>query len=64
MSFPEIHFDLTFFPVFAAWLFDTGKSIFEMFQFDFFEYTLNGWSILIGVAIFSMVVYFLGRILQ
>ena len=66
--FPElpahVHFDLSMFTYLSAWLFETGKYIFEMFNFDFLGYSLNGWSILIGVAIVFMVVNFIARILQ
>ncbi len=60
----KIHFDLSSFSVISAWLFEVGKYIFELLQFDFFGYTLNGWAILIGVAIVLMVVNFIARILQ
>ena len=60
----RIHFDLTMFPLFCAWLFETGKRIFEMLNFDFLGYTLNGWSLMIGLAIVFMVVKFIARILQ
>lgn len=60
----KVHFDLSFFPTVAAWLFSMGQYVFELFQFDFFGYTLNGWAILIGFAIFSIICYFIGRILQ
>lgn len=60
----RIHFDLSLFPLICGWLFDTGKRIFEMFNFDFLGYTLNGWAIMIGVAIVLMVVNFIARILQ
>lgn len=64
MSFSEIHFDLSSFVDICTWLFGIGKSIFEMLNFDFFGYTLNGWAILIGVAIVLMVVNFIARSLD
>lgn len=60
----KIHFDLSFFPMVCGWLFETGKYIFEMLNFDFLGYTFNGWAILIGLAIVFMVVNFIARILQ
>lgn len=61
---PKVHFDLSDFAAVCAWLFETGKNVFEMLNFDFFGYTLNGWVILIGVAIFLLVIKFLARILE
>ncbi len=60
----EVHFDLSMFTIMASYLFGLGKQIFEMLNFDFVGYTLNGWVILIGVAIVLMVVNFIARILQ
>lgn len=60
----EIHFDLSNFFSFCSDMFGFGKQIFEMLNFDFLGYSLNGWSILIGIAIFFMVVNFVARILQ
>jgi len=37
---------------------------FEMLNFDFFGYTLNGWAIMIGLAIVLMVAKFVARVLQ
>ena len=61
MSFPEIHFDLSSFVTICTSLFSIGKGIFEMLNFDFFGYTLNGWAILIGTAIVLIVVNFIAR---
>lgn len=60
----KVHFDLSMFTTIASDLFRLGKQIFEMLNFDFVGYTLNGWVILIGVAIVLMVVNFIARILQ
>lgn len=60
----EVHFDLSNFTSIAAYLFSLGKTVFEMLNFDFFGYSLNGWVILIGCAIVFMVVNFIARILQ
>ena len=57
-------FDLSFFPSVGKWLFDTGVSVYKLLEFDFGEFTLNGWNILLGVAILFMVVWFLGRIFE
>lgn len=59
-----VHFDLSMFTTMAAQLFSWGKQIFEMLNFDFVGYTLNGWVILVGVAVVLMVVNFVARILQ
>ncbi len=61
---PEIHLDLSLFSTVCGFLFSTGKQIFEMLNFDFLGYTLNGWAIMIGLAIVFMVVNFIARILQ
>lgn len=64
MSFPEIHFDLSSFVTICTSFFGIGKSIFEMLNFDFYGYTLNGWVILVGTAVFLMVINFIARALD
>ena len=55
-------FDVSKFSEIGAWLFQTGKSIFESFNFNFGDFTLNGWAILIGVAIFCIVCFIIRRL--
>lgn len=55
-------FDLSLFPKIGKWLFDTGIRIFKLLEFNFGDYTLNGWVILLGFAVFCIIAYFVGRI--
>lgn len=57
-----MHFDLSAFTTIGKWLLDTGKSFFEMFEFDFIGYTVNAWALIIGLAIVGIVGWFLGKI--
>ncbi len=61
---PAVHFDMSNFVTICTWLFNTGKTVFEMLNFVFFGYTLNGWVILIGVAVVFLVIRFFARILE
>lgn len=57
-------FDLSLFPVIGKFLFDTGVKIFKLLEFDFGDFTINGWFILIGIAIVCMIVWLIGRVLE
>lgn len=57
-------FDLSLFPTIGKWLFDTAISIYEAFEFDFGDFTINGWWLLVGVAIVFIVIWLVGRILE
>lgn len=55
-------FDVSNFVEIGSWLFQTGKSIFESFNFNFGDFTLDGWAILIGVAFFCIVLFIIRRL--
>lgn len=57
-------FDVSNFAEIGSWLFQTGKSIFESFNFNFGDFTLNGWVLFIGVAVFCIVVYIIRRLAE
>lgn len=57
-----VEFDLSCFVDIGKWLFETGKSVFELANFNFGDYTINGWSLLLGIAILSVLAWFLGKI--
>lgn len=57
-------FDLSIFPIIGKWLFDTGIKIFKLLEFNFGDFTINGWVILLGVAVFCIIVWFIGRVLE
>lgn len=59
-----MEFDVSFFSDFGAWLFATGKQVFESMNFNFGEYTINGFLILLGCAILVLVGLVLARILR
>lgn len=55
-------FDLSFFPKIGKWLFNIGIKLFEMLEFDFGSFSFNGWYLILGAAVFCIVIFFLGRI--
>lgn len=56
--------DLSLFPTIGKWLFDTGVKIFKLLEFDFGDFTLNGWFILLGCAVACIIFWLVGRILD
>lgn len=59
-----MNFDLSLFPTIGKWLFDIGVKIFKLLEFDFGNFTLNGWVILIGIAVSCIIFWLVGRILE
>lgn len=57
-------FDLSKFTEIGAFLFSSAKSLYESLIFDFGDFTLNGWAILIGIAIFLLVVKLIARLFE
>lgn len=57
-------FDLSFFPKIGKWLFDTGVKIYKLLEFKFGDFTLNGWIILLGIAVCCIIFWLIGRILD
>ncbi len=57
-----MNFDLSLFPEIGKFLFDTGVKIYKSLNFNFGDFTLNGWVILLGVAVFCIIVWLLGRL--
>ncbi len=57
-------FDLSFFGDFGAWLWGMVKKLYQLLEFDFGEYSFNGWTLLIGVAVFSIIIILLGRLAE
>lgn len=59
-----MEFDVSNFTDFGAWLFATGKQVFESMNFNFGEYTINGFLILLGCALVVLVGFVIARILR
>lgn len=59
-----MEFDVSEFSDFGAWLFATGKQVFESMNFNFGDFTLNGFLMLIGCAIVILVGLAVARILR
>ena len=59
-----MEFDVSIFTDFGAWLFATAKQVYESMNFNFGEYTLNGFVILLAIGIFCLVCYAVGRIME
>ena len=57
-------FDLSFFADFGKLLFDAAVNLYKSFNFSFGSFTVNGWVLLVGIAIVCIIIYFVGRILQ
>ena len=57
-------FDLSLFPTIGKFILDTGVSIYKSLEFDFGDFTVNAWNLLLGAAILGMVLWFLGRIFE
>ena len=57
-------FDLSKFAEIGAFLFSSAKSLYQSLIFDFGDFTLNGWAILLGIAIFFIVINFLARLFE
>lgn len=55
-------FDVSLFPQIGKFLFDTAVSLYEGLEFNFGSFTVNGWWFLIGMAIFYIIVWLIGRI--
>lgn len=56
--------DLSFFPEVGKFLFDVGVGLYKALEFDFGGFTVNGWWLLVGLAILLMVIWLLGRIME
>lgn len=59
-----MNFDLSCFTDFGSWLFATIKQVYESLNFDFGGYTLNGLAIIVGIVLFTLVIYGIGRLLE
>ena len=57
-------FDVSSFTDFGAWLFFIAKQVYESMNFNFGEYTINGFVLLLAIGIFCLVCYVVGRILE
>lgn len=55
-------FDLSLFSKIGKFLFDCGVNIYKSFNFNFGDFTLNGWVLLLGVAVVFIVIWLIGRI--
>ena len=56
--------DLSLFADIGKWLFDTGCQIFNCLNFDFGGVTVNGFGLLLGLAIFCIVIFCISRIME
>lgn len=55
-------FDLSKFAEIGQFLFNTGKSLYQSLNFNFGDFTVNGWALLLGSAIVFIVVKFVARL--
>lgn len=59
-----MEFDVSEFSDFGAWLFATGKQVFESMNFNFGDYTINGFILLLGCAVVIIVGLVFERIMR
>lgn len=59
-----MNIDMSLFPEVGKFIIDTAVNIYKSLEFNFGEYTINGWWIIIGVAITYVICWLLGRILD
>lgn len=57
-------FDLSIFPTVGKFLIDTAVKIYQSLNFNFGGYTLNGWVILLGIAILCIIIGLIARALE
>lgn len=57
-----MRFDLSIFPKMGKWLFDNAIKLYKALDFDFGGFVLNGWLLLVGLAIIGIIIWFIGRI--
>lgn len=55
-------FDLSKFAEIGFFLFNSAKSLYMSLIFDFGDFTLNGWALLLGCAVFYIVIKFVARL--
>lgn len=59
-----MNIDVSLFKDIGAFLFNTAIGIYEALNFDFGGFTVNGWVLLVGVAVVFIVIWFLARIFE
>lgn len=57
-----MNFDLSKFPEVMQFLFSSAISLYQSLNFNFGDFTVNGWVLMIGSAIFFIVVKFIARL--
>lgn len=57
-----MHFDVSLFTEIGSALFNVGRYMFSLLNFDFNGFTVNGLVLLIGIAVVCIVFWFIGRI--
>lgn len=55
-------FDVSLFVEIGRWIFSTGMHVFSLFNFNFGDFELNGLSLFIGIAVFGIVCFLVGRL--
>ena len=55
-------FDLSKFAEIGLFLFNSAKALYMSLNFDFGNFTLNGWLLLLGCAIFLIIIKFVARL--
>lgn len=59
-----MEFDVSEFTDFGSWLFATGKQVFESMNFNFGDYTINGFILLLGCAVVLIVGLVFARLMR
>lgn len=57
-----MRFDLSKFVEIGLFLFNSAKALYMSLNFDFGDFTVNGWALMLGIAIFFIVIKFVARL--
>lgn len=57
-----MYFDLSKFAEIGLFLFNSAKALYMSLNFDFGDFTVNGWALMLGLAIFFIVIKFVARL--
>lgn len=59
-----MNIDMSLFPEVGKFIIDTAVNIYKSLNFNFGEFTLNGWWFILGFAITCVICWLVGRILD
>ena len=60
----NFEFDLSHFVEIGRFLFDSAVQLYKSLNFNFGDFTVNGWALMLGSVIVIMVVRFVARLFE